>query len=520
MEFPLISSWSRLSFRRKGSVIIGIPIACLIVTLVAFGWLKENATIAQNYVEHTQLVRYEANQLLTALVDAETGIRGYEITREMHFLEPYQGSVFTIPEQLYRLENLVADNPRQLRQVERIHEVSRKNLDFFRDKLSELNLDSDDFAEDPQVRQLMIRGKNLMDQARAEISVFLSEEERLLALRTEESQQQQEFIEKAIWIEATFGIISGFLAVYLFRKLDRELQIRQIRLQEAADLSEQQAQDLSITVEKLRETQATLIQKEKMSSLGQLVAGIAHEINNPISFIYGNITHIQDIINEAIEPLKELSQRNDLPPEVREQIEEIDLEFLEQDSVKILNSMSYGSERIRDIVKSLRSFSRLDESEKKSVDIHQGLKDTLLILSHRLSDIEVYEDYADLPNIECYAGEVNQVLINVLSNAIDAVNETAPPRKIFIKTQGDRDRDSDRDSDREGILVEIKDTGMGIPEEIQDKIFDPFFTTKTVGKGTGLGLSVSYQIIHKHQGKIWIDSLLGEGTQVFIFLPR
>lgn len=506
--------WNNLSFRQRGTLIISIPITCLIITLIAFSWIKDTAVDAQEYVEHTQQVRYEANQLLIQLLNAETGIRGYEITRQLQFLEPYQQVIFEIPQTLYNMETLVEDNERQLAQVRIIQEVTRENINFFRDKLYQIDSQTEEALETSEIRR-MVRGKHLMDEARAEIAVFVREEERLLEQRQLASKEREDIIEIAIFIEASVGILSGFLALYLFFKLNEELENRELRLLENAKLSNKQAKELSTTLDKLKQTQSSLIHSEKMSSLGQIVAGIAHEINNPISFIHGNLFHLKESQDELLESLKELLSQEDLPITVRDRLEELDLEFIEEDSHKLFSSMQNGSERIRDIVKSLRSFSRLDEADKKIIDIHQGIEDSLLILGHKLSDITIEKRYGDLPKIECFAGEINQVFMNVLSNAVDAIKESQELGTITIAT----DYSDCEESKPSGVTIDVKDTGVGIDETIKDKIFNPFFTTKAVGEGTGLGLAISYQILHRHQGDITIDSVSGEGTHVHIFIP-
>ncbi|KAM3100051.1 PAS domain S-box protein [Phormidesmis sp. 146-35] len=290
----------------------------------------------------------------------------------------------------------------------------------------------------------------------------------------------------------------------------------------------QQTQDLESTLRQLRITQSQLIQSEKMSSLGQLVAGVAHEINNPVNFIYGNIAHTSEYAQDLIALLESYQRYYPHPnPALQSEIEAIDLDFLMSDLPKTLNSMKIGAERIREIVLSLRTFSRLDEADIKAIDLHESLDSTLMILQHRLkpkSDfpgIQVIKDYGNLPPVECYAGQLNQVFMNILSNAIDALEERFERSKfdqyeiakptIRIVTQ----------HTRENTIIHIIDNGSGMPEEVMSRLFDPFFTTKPVGKGTGLGLSISYQIVvEKHQGQLRCQSTLGEGTEFTIVIPQ
>ncbi len=281
-------------------------------------------------------------------------------------------------------------------------------------------------------------------------------------------------------------------------------------------------EELRQTLEELNRTQSQLIQTEKMSSLGQLVAGVAHEINNPVNFIYGNIDHARDYINDLLQ-LIALYQQHYPDPKliIADQIDEIDLPFLLDDLPKMLQSMRVGAERIREIVASLRTFSRMDESEMKAVDIHDGIESTLMILHNRLKSkphstgIEVIRDYGDLPKVECYAGQLNQVFMNILSNAIDALLDQPDddqPSTITIQT---RLHPADHQ-----VTITIQDNGPGIPSQHLNRLFNPFFTTKEIGKGTGLGLSISYQIVtEKHGGTLQCESTVGTGTSFIISIP-
>lgn len=294
----------------------------------------------------------------------------------------------------------------------------------------------------------------------------------------------------------------------------------------------QQTQELAKALEELRHTQSQLIQTEKMSSLGQLVAGIAHEINNPVNFIDGNLEHIQTYVQDLIQ-LIDIYQKYLPEPtaEIREKIEDMDLEFMLDDIPSLIASMKEGANRIKAIVSSLRTFSHVDEVGIKLVNIHRGIDSTLILLQPRLNAtakraaIKVEKHYGDLPLVKCYAAQLNQVFMNIINNAIDAIEErdrtrsaadfAQDPSWIKIITELVTDMD-----ERQGVKIRIIDNGAGIPAAVKDRVFDPFFTTKEVGKGTGLGLSISYKIItEQHKGKIECFSTVGQGTEFAITLP-
>ncbi|MBD1825313.1 GHKL domain-containing protein [Cyanobacteria bacterium FACHB-DQ100] len=298
--------------------------------------------------------------------------------------------------------------------------------------------------------------------------------------------------------------------------LEQQVEQRTQQLSEANDRLRSESTQLQALLKELRQTQAELIQAEKMSSLGQMVAGIAHEINNPVSFIHGNLTFVETYAEDLLRLLSVYEQHCTNPhPDVLHVAKEIDLGFLKLDFLQIVQSMQEGTERIRQIVVSLRNFARLDEAELKSaVDLHDGLENTLMILQHRLKShpqIKVIRNYGELPLIECYAGQLNQVFLNLLSNAIDALSSNAAaPQFIQIQTTN---------IDADWVQIEISDTGTGMSEAVRSQIFNPFFTTKPVGEGTGMGLAISYQIVTKnHGGKIECLQL-ESGTKFVVQLP-
>lgn len=296
--------------------------------------------------------------------------------------------------------------------------------------------------------------------------------------------------------------------------------------QRSAAIAQQQAQQLEVALENLKQTQSQLIQTEKMSSLGRMVAGIAHEINNPVTFIYGNVDPLKQYYSGLTELIALYQQHYPAPhPAIVRQIEAIELDYLLKDLDQVLRSIEVGCMRIHDIVTSLRSFSRLDESEKKAVDIHEGIDSTLLILQPYLkamsngAEIQLVKEYGSLPQVECYPSQLNQVFMNLIDNAIDALNQQAEAGErtqlnvspyIKISTQANNGQ----------VVIAISDNGSGIPEENKDRLFDPFFTTKPIGKGTGLGLSISHQIVTKHHGGcLTVVSTPGNGTEFRVLIP-
>jgi hypothetical protein len=306
---------------------------------------------------------------------------------------------------------------------------------------------------------------------------------------------------------------------------------------------------LQQALDELKQTQTQLVHSEKMSSVGQLVAGIAHEINNPVNFIYGNLTHADRYISELLNLLALYQQYYPNPEAViQEEIEAIELDFLQADLQKILSSMKIGSDRIRQIVLSLRNFSRIDEADRKAADIHEGIESTLLLLQNQTKaksdrpEIKIRKDYGEIPLVHCYPGQLNQVFMNIFANAIDALEDfyksqtpdvrTGTELAIEIQTRmvlASEINATDRaplapqlaQDAQDWLEVTIADNGIGMEDAIHTQLFDPFFTTKDVGKGTGLGLSISHQIIvEKHGGLLRCESRPGQGAKFIMAIPR
>ena len=333
----------------------------------------------------------------------------------------------------------------------------------------------------------------------------------------------------AVWVIFSTVVIFtiAWTSTFLDRLKDSELKFKTLakkeellnkQLRKSEAQQRQKTEELQTALNTLKSVQTQLIHSEKMSGLGQLVAGVAHEINNPVNFIHGNIKYAKEYTQDLLRLIALYRQYYPEPTEeIVDYLEDIEFDFLQSDLIQVLSSMSMGTERIREIVLSLRNFSRMDEGALKSVDLHEGLDNTLMILRHRVNStsespaVNVIRSYDVLPEIDCYPGQVNQVFMNILANALDALESAGKEGVITIRTSlfGD-----------DWVEVAIADNGPGIPEDVRTRIFDPFFTTKPVGKGTGMGLSISYKIIvERHSGKLDCMSSADQGTEFVIRMP-
>ncbi len=410
-------------------------------------------------------------------------------------------------------------------------------------ELAELAEEGDEEADKAliqaqQTRRFIILGTNLISIILAILLAYHTSKAIARPIKNltdiaEETTRTSNFeLQASVTTDDEVGVLANSLNQLILRV--KQLLIEQDEGKEKLELYnltlERQVQErtkkLVITLKELQQTQSQLIQKEKMSSLGQLVAGVAHEINNPVNFIHGNLEYTKNYIQDLLKLVILYQAEYPNPTEaIEEEIENVELDFLKEDLPNILSSMQTGSERIKEIVKSLRTFSRLDEADCKEIDIHEGIESTLMILQNRLKakpqycEIEVIRNYGELPLVECYAGQLNQVFMNLLVNAIDVLEEQ------LYKTEDNpfltpQITISTKLLNSQRIAIYIADNGLGMTEEVLAKIFNPFYTTKPVGKGTGLGLAISYQIVvDRHHGELNCSSTPGEGTEFAIEIP-
>jgi signal transduction histidine kinase len=399
----------------------------------------------------------------------------------------------------------------------------------------------------PRWTQILARGETIMGLVSEfpEQERFTLEQMGILSLLVLPLCVNDQFFGFIVFDNCTTAKVWSASAVDLLRaaaaalSLQHERSKAEVALRRSEAQLREQATQLEQALNKIKETQTQLVQSEKMYSLGMMVAGIAHEINNPVGFVYGNITPASESLQDLLELVNLYREHYPNPVSViQEYAETIDLDFVMDDLPKLLQSMKVGAERIRDIVASLRTFSRIDQGEMKQVNIHEGLDTTLQILQHRLKEkpgrpaIEVIKNYGRITSVECFSGQINQVIMNILANAIDALDSMIissenseserllahPSPQIQIHTELLNVRQCPSNS--ASIVIRIIDNGPGMTERVRLLLFDPFFTTKPVGQGTGLGLSISYQIIvAKHGGQLRCVSAPGEGTEFIIEIP-
>ncbi len=390
-------------------------------------------------------------------------------------------------------------------------------LDETENKVKGFSLGAVDYVTKP------IQNEEVLARAKAHLSIRKLNQK----LRNQNVQMQQEIADRQ---QAQINLEQ--LASELEKLVNsRSLELSQAnaRLQEEVHQRQQIQENLQKSLHELQHAQSLLIQSEKMSALGQMVAGIAHEINNPVNFICGNLNYVRDYVEDILKVLELYQQQySDPTPEIASTTEAVELEFIKEDLLKMLNSMRVGGDRIREIILSLRYFSRQEGREMEQIDIHEGIDSTLMILQNRLKfkanrpAIEVIKEYdTNLKNVECCGGEINQVFMNILANAIDAIEECSS-EKNSEEVAGNpyQIRICTKLSNSNTAIIKIYDSGPGISEDLCDRIFDPFFTTKPIGKGTGIGLSISWHIvIEKHGGSLRCCSTPGKGTEFAIELP-
>ncbi|MDB9313131.1 ATP-binding protein [Spirulina sp. CS-785/01] len=425
----------------------------------------------------------------------------------------------------FALRLVTASNPTQQTKIRqeleatlRLLEQSHQALIFGDDRLNVSGVLS------PEIKKIYFAPPLNLDQ---ELRAFIAAGYHLVKMSANEfslENYQLNYIIKAAESSLLFALDQA-VAEYQRESEERDQEIEQEQTKfyqqscHATALAEAKAKELQKTVQTLQNTQLQLIQAEKLSSLGQLIAGIAHEINNPLQFLSGNLHYALQYSQDLLEFLTLQAQHlpQPLPNPISEQAEDIELEFIQEDLPKLLTSMRTGVERIQEIIANLRNFSRLEQKDQQWINLQENIEGTLLLLKYRLkhqcndNPVAVIKDYQELPLVRCYGGLLSQVFMNLIGNALDALEDAEHTNpKIYLKTE---------QVNSERVAISICDNGPGISEETQGELFSPFFTTKPVGKGTGLGLSISQQIIERHQGRLICNSTLGEGTEFRIEIP-
>lgn len=569
---PLVSNWTKANFRHLGigqkisfgyGVAIGIAILGTATGLVLGDFLRQEAARQQEVAHQEQLLLHNLQSAgmqtrshalrLPAVLGNTPGLE-YEHKSFINQTNRTQKLLSELQSFIKTNRNLLGSEAQKLETLSQRYDILAKYYALIiESRLEEIN------AWNLKPGEIDSAQLKLLRISRGEESIIIDElaedlNKRILKAVDREREAHQTLenadnLRLAIIIGSILisAAIAAALAVYTSRAIARPI----IEVSELADRVATEhnfnlrapvtskdevgllaaslnylVEQIAEYTEELKQAQSQLIQTEKMSSIGQMVAGIAHEINNPINFVRGNIEHTNNYVRDLLELISLYQQEYPSPSvNIQEYIEEIDLDFISKDLPESLYSLQIGSDKISEIVVSMRNFSRLDEYKMEAVDIVLGIDSTLVILNHRLKgEIKLIKKYGEVPLIECYPAQLNQVFMNIISNAIDAIEETKKsggwkakyPPTIWIITEVNN---FDKKSSKEYVKVRIKDNGPGISAEAKNKIFEPFFTTKSVGKGTGLGLAISYQIVAKHHGTIEVNSEPGEGTEFAISLP-